>query len=221
MSDEHSTLRVWAGAYVLGALEPAERSRFERHLGGCGECRDEVASMASLPALLAGASADSLGRDDAAADDLARRASGLVRDDYERQRAGRRRWKSGALGAVAAALLLFGVLAVDVVRGDDSPVGTALQLQPESNVSGTVHVEERAWGVQISVEVAGLDDRPEYQLWAIDDEGVWTAAGTWAWTAGGNAVLTGSTSTPFGDLEQVVITSVDRSDVLVSAMATP
>src|SRR4051812_49888380 len=30
------------GAYLLGALEEAEREAFERHLAGCAECRDEV-----------------------------------------------------------------------------------------------------------------------------------------------------------------------------------
>jgi hypothetical protein len=44
------TLEV--GAYVLGALSPAERDAFERHLGECAICRDEVADLAVLPGLL-------------------------------------------------------------------------------------------------------------------------------------------------------------------------
>ena len=41
------------GAYVLGALSPAERHAFEEHVGDCGKCRDNLASLAGLPGLLA------------------------------------------------------------------------------------------------------------------------------------------------------------------------
>jgi anti-sigma factor RsiW len=34
-----------AGAFVLGALEPAEHAAFEQHLAGCPECRDEVEQL--------------------------------------------------------------------------------------------------------------------------------------------------------------------------------
>ena len=40
------------GAYVLGALDPAERAEFEAHLRTCAACRAEVAEIAPLPGLL-------------------------------------------------------------------------------------------------------------------------------------------------------------------------
>lgn len=40
------------GAYVLDALEPAERVAFERHLAGCPQCRAELADWSVLPPLL-------------------------------------------------------------------------------------------------------------------------------------------------------------------------
>jgi len=40
------------GAYVLGALSPAERSGYERHLAACPACREAVAEIAVLPGLL-------------------------------------------------------------------------------------------------------------------------------------------------------------------------
>ncbi|HET6532087.1 MAG TPA: zf-HC2 domain-containing protein [Actinoplanes sp.] len=40
------------GAYVLGALSPAERAAYERHLGSCSFCRAAVAEVAVLPGLL-------------------------------------------------------------------------------------------------------------------------------------------------------------------------
>jgi hypothetical protein len=41
------------GAYVLGALDPAERRVFEDHLPHCANCRSAVSSLAGLPGLLA------------------------------------------------------------------------------------------------------------------------------------------------------------------------
>ena len=40
------------GAYVLGALSPEERRRFEEHLDGCALCAAELAEFADIPALL-------------------------------------------------------------------------------------------------------------------------------------------------------------------------
>jgi hypothetical protein len=40
------------GAYLLGALDPAERSVFERHLNTCTVCREELIRLAPLPGLL-------------------------------------------------------------------------------------------------------------------------------------------------------------------------
>jgi anti-sigma-K factor RskA len=40
------------GAYVLGALSPAERAAYERHLATCSFCREAVADISALPDLL-------------------------------------------------------------------------------------------------------------------------------------------------------------------------
>jgi hypothetical protein len=43
---------VDSGVYVLGALAPAQRSAFERHMATCAECQAEVNDLAVLPGLL-------------------------------------------------------------------------------------------------------------------------------------------------------------------------
>jgi anti-sigma factor RsiW len=45
VSDMHDSLQDDAGAYVLGALDPAEQAAFEGHLATCPECRDEVEQL--------------------------------------------------------------------------------------------------------------------------------------------------------------------------------
>ena len=46
-----------AGAYVMDAISEQDRARFERHLAGCQECGQEVASLREATARLGGASA--------------------------------------------------------------------------------------------------------------------------------------------------------------------
>ncbi|MGW0416661.1 RskA family anti-sigma factor, partial [Streptomyces collinus] len=38
-------LHSLAAPYALDALEPGERRRFEKHLGSCGRCADEVRAL--------------------------------------------------------------------------------------------------------------------------------------------------------------------------------
>ena len=45
-------IRQALGVYVLGAIDPAERAQVDEHLATCSECRDELASLAGLPAML-------------------------------------------------------------------------------------------------------------------------------------------------------------------------
>jgi hypothetical protein len=45
-------IRQALGVYVLGAIEPAERALVDEHLATCPDCREELASLAGLPAML-------------------------------------------------------------------------------------------------------------------------------------------------------------------------
>ena len=43
---------MWDAAYVLGSLSATERREFEAHLADCPPCREAVAQLSGLPALL-------------------------------------------------------------------------------------------------------------------------------------------------------------------------
>ncbi|MGW5062255.1 anti-sigma factor family protein [Streptomyces sp. NPDC004096] len=75
MSQDHDSLRLALGGYVLGTLPPAEMEQVSAHLAECDECRAEHAQMAGLPALLSTVTgADVMGETVPAADgDLADR----------------------------------------------------------------------------------------------------------------------------------------------------
>jgi len=50
------------GVYVLGAIDPVERGLVDAHLATCRDCRDELAGLAGLPALLARVDPDEISR---------------------------------------------------------------------------------------------------------------------------------------------------------------
>jgi anti-sigma-K factor RskA len=51
--DEHTL----AGAYAMDAISAADRDRFERHLAGCQECTEEIASLREATARIGAATA--------------------------------------------------------------------------------------------------------------------------------------------------------------------
>ena len=43
---------MWDAAYVLGSLSGHERREFEAHMATCPQCREAVAELSGIPALL-------------------------------------------------------------------------------------------------------------------------------------------------------------------------
>lgn len=108
---------TWDGAYVLGALTPAERERYERHLSGCPACADSVGSLAGLPGLLSRIDEYSVSAPpEAAPDTLLPR---LVRE-VRRERRGRARVATG-LAAAVVVTAVAGVAALGALPGADTP----------------------------------------------------------------------------------------------------
>ena len=45
---------MWDAAYVLGSLSAVDRREFEAHMSACPACREDVAQLSGVPALLCG-----------------------------------------------------------------------------------------------------------------------------------------------------------------------
>ncbi|NAZ83626.1 hypothetical protein GTR02_17580, partial [Kineococcus sp. R8] len=105
-----------AGAYVLGALSPADAEAFARHLPGCASCRTSVQELAALPGLLSRVPVDAVrdavegpstdGRPTAAVDaapgPVPRTLLPALLRSVRAQRR-RRRWAAGVAGGLVAA----------------------------------------------------------------------------------------------------------------------
>jgi anti-sigma factor RsiW len=131
------------GAFVLGALEPAEHAAFEQHLAGCPECRDEVEQLRLA--------VDALPRSVepfAAPPSLKRALMAAVREDVQ---PARRPWRERfaflagfrpQLAMAAALLLVLGVALGTQLGGGDSGGHRVIAAVPDRsrvpNASATV-----------------------------------------------------------------------------------
>lgn len=138
------TKTVEAGAYVLGALSPAERAGYERHMAGCVDCREEVADLAVLPGLLGRLDA---GTAVALAEPAVQAPPGIltstlnaVRTERLRDRR-RHRWQLAGTGLAAACLaVVLGLGVGTLVRGESPPPSTTPVLAQMTPVNGDVPV---------------------------------------------------------------------------------
>ena len=160
------TFRELLGVYVVGAIEPNERSLLDAHLNQCYGCREELASLAVLPALLhrippaeaeqfvqSGEDAVERGRLR-----LRRCLPRLLEEVGARRRTRRLR---GVLAAAAALIVAVGGGVGGVVR--DQRAASARPARRSSVVSAhrgdlsmTVKYGESSWGTEIWVKVDGV-----------------------------------------------------------------
>jgi predicted anti-sigma-YlaC factor YlaD len=204
-----SEARLSLGVYVLGAIDPAERALVDSHLAGCRECRDELAGLAGLPALLARvgteevmalAAADGPGAPpvgeagEVAGEDKAPPRELLSRVlDLTAARRRRRRWREAVLGAAAALIIAAGVFGgVRLASGPaQSPQGSAAvdwgpALGPWDTATGgaqgmvgTVMYRPMGWGTQLSAKVIGIPVGTKCQLWILGSGNHRVMAGSW------------------------------------------
>ena len=141
MTSADPELHTLAGAYVLDAITAGERSRFDAHLDGCAECRQEIAELREAAARLGTAQAvrprPELREPGIKA---ARRTSQLgpviarIKDASPRPRATRRRRAFASIAAAAAVILV----AAGVAAGTHFADQRAQRAQPLARIVADV-----------------------------------------------------------------------------------
>ena len=185
------------GAYVLGALEPAERSRVDEHLRHCPECAAELAEFAVLPGLL----------DRVGPADLSPLAVSPSPDLFARMSAaavppGRLRSRTWALVA-AAVLVVLGIGAGVTVwvagAGEQNVTASA------GAVRATVSASTVDGGSALVVTVAGMRPGETCHLVAVGRDGAQHSAGTWPASPAGDGTWRGWADVDRADLTEVVL----------------
>jgi len=228
-------------AYVLGALSPAERLDFERHLDTCDECSRSVRSFAGMPGLLDLVDPGVL--EDPPADPplpatLLPSLTGAVE-----VRSSRRVLVVAGLAAAAAAVVALAVPAV--LERADTPVsrpGTSTsspqspgspdggdtvethEMAPLGDVpvEASLGLEQVAWGTRMlltctydkdAVEVE-LPEQVDYLLFVTASDGRSEQVGSWTSLSGATMEVPAATSVPRDDIASVEVRTTSGRVVL-------
>jgi len=194
--------RVSLGVYVLGAIDPADRAQVDAHLTTCRDCRDELAGLAGLPALLSRVSAEEAFALASVEEPSADARTGgqapppeLLASviDLTAARRRRRRWRDASVGVAAALIVAIGVFGGLRLGGGTTPPPAASGVNypgqangpwrtvttSASGMSASVAYRSMGWGTQLAVKVNGIPIGTSCQLWVIGADGSRTLAGGW------------------------------------------
>jgi predicted anti-sigma-YlaC factor YlaD len=192
-------IRHSLGVYVLGAIEPGDRAQVDEHLATCADCREELASLAGLPALLRRvptaeaerlAVAEQAGSavDESPPDHLLR--SLLARTAQARRV---RRWRELAAAAAVVVLALgAGAAGASLLGSGSSPSApasahgqvsstwhTVSAVDARTGASLTVKYASVHWGTTMAVQVAGVPSGTVCQFLVTDTQGHRFVVGGW------------------------------------------
>jgi len=216
-------IRQALGVYVLGAIDPAERAQVDEHLATCLECREELASLAGLPAMLRKvpvAEAERLAAPEQDPELAGVPSAELLTSLMARTASVRRvhRWRTLASAAAVAIVALGGGAAVaTALQSSGSPGGapgppgvtTAWHQTsgtgPMAGAHLIVRYRNEPWGTEMMVSVAGLRPGSVCQLRVTDATGGTSVVGSWtAWP--GNSWYPASTWLGERDLRSFQVT---------------
>lgn len=231
MGDNHRHA-MWDAAYVLGSLSASDRREFELHLAGCPQCREAVAELSGVPALLS-----QLDREEVAAIDRSAGTAGslpeapamspellptlLAKVAWRRRRTRIVTWVASSAAAV--------VLAVGVfvgVQGYFSPPAQQVtaSAQPMSQVGTTlltsdVALSSQHWGTSINLKCVCLAPLNAHHdtlaMVVVGRDGSQTRLATWVAEPGHTATPAGSISTPVDQIAAVQVVAADTGQVLL------
>jgi hypothetical protein len=198
------------GVYILGALAPAERAEYERHLPTCQSCRHSVARLAVLPGLLGRLDPErALAEVQVPATVLPRVLLAAAR--RRKAESLRRRWYSVAAGVVAASLATIVGIGVHVADQRATPTATATGapsrvamtsmrpwLKPDLPVSAEIALVPIGNGTRVEMMCRYTDSDQTHQwtvrLVVIPRNGVgWEPVASWVAYSGQEISVAGVT----------------------------
>jgi hypothetical protein len=219
-------IRHLLGVYIVGAIDPAERTLVDAHLGECASCRDELAGLAGLPAMLSRVPAADLARLSAAPGGLPEMAepSAELLDALLRKVTLTRRARTGrSVAAVAAAAVIAAgsataawQLAAPAAAPAASEVASATSSQ--TGVAAVVDYSATPWhSTTMRVRVSGISPGTTCKFWVVGRDG---RAYVGSWTVGNSYNQTWypvSSSVPASAMHSFQITAGGKLLVSVPA----
>ncbi|MUL64037.1 anti-sigma factor [Mycobacterium sp. CBMA 234] len=220
---------TWDAAYVLGSLSSSERREYEAHLQTCARCRNTVAEISGVPALLGLLDLESvqgLGAEEPEPPLPPEMLDSVLAKVRWRRR--RTRWVTTAVAGLAAAVLAVG--AVAVVRPEFfGPTQTQEQAEqlPMQQVAptpfnATIALSSYSWGTRIDMACSYGDwssgpAAPPSNLGmvVVGRDGSHTQIATWFGMSRATALPSGNTPMPVSEIAAVQLVSADNGKVLL------
>ena len=178
--------RQLLGVYVVGAIDPAERMTVDEHLGECPQCRDELASLAGLPAMLSrvpAADVERISLEPSGLPEMTEPSAELLNSLLRKVSAKRRTrlWR-GAVAVAASAAIAAGA-ATAAIELASPPRPAANEVASASNasthVAAVVDYTSTPWsGTEMHVGVSGIKVGTTCQFWVVGKNGP-AYAGSW------------------------------------------
>jgi anti-sigma factor RsiW len=222
------------GSYVLGALGPAERQEFERHLAQCPSCARAVRELAGLPGLLGRVDVETVQHPTSAEPVPETLLPTLVREVRRSQR--RRVLVTSGLAAAAAVVVAIGAVAAAANLGDDpdrvaagptpsatASVGAARDMVPVSyaRMAADLALVSVPWGTRLDLSCSYASPMPgddlsrvRYSLVVHTRDGGSEQVASWRAMPGRMMTLTAATAADRGDITSVEVRAADGRPVL-------
>jgi anti-sigma factor RsiW len=216
-------VRTSLGVYVLGAIDPAERSLVDEHLTHCSRCRDELASMAGLPALLGRVTEEQIAQ---VSEPPAELLSSILAAAAGRRRAEKRTQRVWLMLAAAAVFILIGggTILGTTLRGSPTSHPTPIAAgqvvsasDAATHVEGQANVWAESWGTAVTIRISGVQPGDHCQLIAVAKNGRRDVAASWQVAYGGygrEPQFAGSTMIPRDQLASLEVRTLDGRPLL-------
>lgn len=215
--------RHYDAAYVMGALTPADRHEFERHLQQCARCTEGVRELAGMPGIMAKAKPSERAEPAPPLPDTLLPRLLAARDAQRRRR---RRWVAAGGSAAAAAFVLVLALTFALSGGTGEPGGHApadpVDLAFEQVVDSPVHafgdLNAVDWGTRIDINCTydqgdSYEER-SYKLVVASESGEREQVAVWKVRPGQDVELTGSTDLSPDEIVSIDIVAADGTSLL-------
>ena len=216
------------GAYVLGALSPAERQAFEQHLATCPDCARSVRELAGLPGLLARVDPEIL-TSPPGGDPVPETLLPALVDEVGRTQR-RRTWvTAGTAAAAAVAVTVLSVTVADAVTDEpattaepsDTVAGRTMDPIGGAPVSASVAFEGVAWGTKLDLTCTYTPEDEDweprattYALFVRTHGGQPEQVATWKALPGKTMELLAATAASPEDIVAVQVRTTDGTPVL-------
>jgi hypothetical protein len=209
------------GAYVLGALTPSERHRYEQHLRTCARCADGVRQLSGLPDLLAQAHL-AVNDDPANGEPPATLLPALLTAARRDRRRVRRRATLSMLAAAACAIALI-TLGTSIGLRPHHPApplaGVAMSHVAAAPINADAALIDLAWGTRIDLHCTystpWTNAAPgSYVLVVIDTAGHARPAAAWRVVPARISTISASTDLRRADIARIEVRTPRGQPVL-------